>query len=378
MPKAATIFILNERDIEHPLAGGAEVHLMENFSRIAARGYRVVLICANFPGGLAREVIRGIEINRIGNRYTFYFRGPLLFLRLARAVEEGVLVEDLNKLPFFGALYSPFPVMGIVHHLFGWTAFKQVSPPVALATVVAEKTMPPFYRRIPLIAVSPSTRDDLIARGFDPTLIRVIPNGLDHTLYTPGPDDPPGPTVLSLGRVEPYKRLDLLLSAMAIVRQRLPQARLVVTGSGTALDSLKRQANVLGLDSCVEFKGFVSEGEKVRIYRSARVLANPSEKEGWGLTVLEANACGTPAVASDVPGLRDAVKSGKTGILVPHADVPALAEALLRVLADDAEWRRLRQGALDWAGQFSWENVSAELTRAIEEIGFRRRKRRAA
>src|SRR6185295_6341267 len=113
-----------------------------------------------------------------------------------------------------------------------------------------------------------------------------------------------------------------------------------------AVAGLERQIARLGLGHAVELRGFVSEEEKIALYRGARVFVNPSEKEGWGLTILEANACGVPSVASEVPGLRDAVRHDETGLLVPYGDVAACAEAILRLLTDEGTWRRLRAGGL--------------------------------
>ncbi|MEO6027491.1 MAG: glycosyltransferase family 4 protein, partial [Candidatus Binatia bacterium] len=339
------LLVLNERDIDNPLAGGAEVHFIEIFSRLAARGFRVTLICAGFPGADERTTQRGVEIVRVGNRYTFYVRGPALYRRLERAITgPALLIEDLNKLPFCGPLYARLPILAIVHHLFGTTAFRQANLPVATVTYLSELGIPAMYRRVPMVAVSPSTRDDLIARGIARDRITMIPNGLDHARYSPA-GTPPARMILSLGRVEPYKRVDIAISAMAKVVKAVPDARFLIVGRGEALAGLELQVARLGLTGVVQFRGFVSEEEKVDLYRGARVFVNPSEKEGWGLTILEANACGVPSVASDVPGLRDSVRHEETGILVRHGDVDACAAALQRVLTDDATWSRLRTGA---------------------------------
>ncbi len=362
------IFILNERDLENPRAGGVEVNLVEIFSRLVERGFRVTLVCAGFRGAAPRASQRGIEVLRAGNRYTFYARGPLLFRRLARASRgPAVLVEHLAKLPFYGPLYSPFPVLAIVHHLFGATAFRQVNPAVAAITYASELLIPAIYRRVPMAAVSPSTRDDLIARGVAADHIRLVPNGVDRAQYNPG-DREPGPVILSLGRVEPYKRIDVVVSALPRIRAVVPDARLVIVGRGSATAALERQVAALGLADAVTFRGFVEEDEKVALYRGARVFVNPSEKEGWGLTVLEANACGVPAVASDVPGLRDAVRRDETGLLVPYGDVGAFAEAIARILRDHDTWRRFRAGALAWAAEFDWDAVTDAIETMIEGL----------
>ncbi|MBI3767343.1 MAG: glycosyltransferase family 4 protein [Deltaproteobacteria bacterium] len=364
------LFILNERDLANPRAGGVEVHLFEIFSRLAARGFPVTLICAGYAGAVARETVRGLDVRHVGNRYTFYVRGPALYRRLARAhVGAGVLIEDLSKLPFFAALYSPLPILAIVHHLFGTTAFQQVSVPVAAVTYLSELAIPRVYRSVPMIAVSPSTRDDLIVRGVRASNISVITNGLDHTRYRPAPTRPgPGPVILSLGRVERYKRIDVVIDAMPRILAAVPAARFVVVGRGDALPDLQRRARALGVADAVEFRGFVDEDEKVALYQSARVFVNPSEKEGWGLTVMEANACGVPVVASDAPGLRDSVHHESTGLLVPYGDVAAWTDAILRVLQDDAAWSRWRSGALAWAAEFSWDAIADQTEAMIARV----------
>jgi glycosyltransferase involved in cell wall biosynthesis len=362
------LFILNERDLENPLAGGAEVHQFEVFGRLAARGFPVTLVCAGYSGATRVGTMRGVRIVRVGNRYTFYARGPRYFQRVVREVKgRALLVENLNKLPFYGPLYSPVPVLAIVHHLFGTTAFRQVNLPVAFVTWASELGIPRVYRDVPMIAVSPSTRDDLIARGVAPGNIAMIPNGLDHAHYVPS-TVAPGPVILSLGRVEPYKRIDVVVDAMPSILAAMPAARLVIVGRGDALPALERQVARLRIGHAVEFRGFVDEHEKVALYQSARVFANPSEKEGWGLTVLEAAACGVPAVASDSPGLRDSVRHGETGILVPHGDVEQFGNAVVKLLVEDDHWTRLRAGALAWAARFSWDAVTDEVEAVVERL----------
>jgi glycosyltransferase involved in cell wall biosynthesis len=257
-------------------------------------------------------------------------------------------------------------MVSVTHHLFGRTAFWQVPFPVAAMVVASERLIPLLYRRGPVVAVSPSTRDDLIRRGVPAGHIVVIPNGLDHSRYVPGARPVTAPNLLVLGRIEPYKRVDLVLRAMRQLIPRVPGIRLVVVGSGQGLNALRRLASDLDLTEHITFTGFVDEATKVRYIQQAAVAVNTSEKEGWGLTILEANACGVPAVASDVPGLRDAVVPGETGLLVPHGDVDRLVEALTRLLTSDTERQRLANGARSWSLQFSWDRSTRDLLELIE------------
>jgi glycosyltransferase involved in cell wall biosynthesis len=370
---ARKLLILNERDLRHPWAGGAEMHIAETGARLARRGYAPTLLCTRFPGAAAEEMQDGVRVRRFGNRLTYYLQLPVV-VRRELQTPGTVIIEHLNKVPFCTPLYTRAPLLLVSHHLFGRTAFRQAALPIASVVYAAEKLIPVMYRRHQFVAVSPSTCDDLVSRGVPAAAITVIPNGVDHTRYHDRgavPDAPP--TLLVLGRVEFYKRLDLVLQALQQVRPVLPEIRLFVVGDGAARAQLARQARELGVAEHVTFTGFVSEEEKLTYIRRAHAVVNTSEKEGWGLTVLEANACGVPAIASDVPGLRDAVRDGETGVLVPYGNVAELSTAIVRVLQDDTYRRRLSAGARAWAQRFTWDAVVDDLAAVIESTADGRR-----
>ena len=303
------ILVMNERDLRHPQAGGAEVHCFEVFRRLVAGGDEVTLLSVSFPGAAAEEWVAGIRVRRLGPRPIYYLRVPAVYRRLRHEAQPDVVVEDLNKFPFFARFWVRDPLVVFAHHFFGRTAFRQTAFPMAAALVLAEWLVPRAYRGLPMVAVSPSTRDELVRGGIRAADVRVIPNGLDHEHYRPGTGPRAArPTLLALGRIEPYKRTELLVDAVA----RLPGVRLIVAGDGTGLAAVRTRIAACGVGDRVEVRGVVSEDEKVRLLQTAHVIASASEKEGWGLTVLEAAACGTPAVVTDVPGLRDAVRDGET------------------------------------------------------------------
>jgi glycosyltransferase involved in cell wall biosynthesis len=242
-----------------------------------------------------------------------------------------------------------------------------VPVPVALAVVGAEALIPFVYRGVPFIAISESSAVDLVRRGLPADAIRVVLSGVDHEHYRPDRAMRSAEPIIGfVGRVEWYKRLDVLLRAVVRVRAEGIPARLVIAGAGEALARVRALAAELGLAAHVTVPGFIDEAEKVRLLQQAHVLVQPSEKEGWGLTVIEANACGTPVVAADVPGLRDSVRDGETGLLVPPRDEAALAAALVRVLGDPALRERLAAGALAWAARFRWEDAAAEVGAALD------------
>lgn len=355
------VLVLNERDLLHPRAGGAEVHCFEICRRLVARGDRVTLFATRFAGAAPEETVDGVQVVRFGNPFTYYALVAGAYARLRRRDPIDVVVEDLNKFPYFACLWVREPVVVFVHHLWGATAFRQVAAPIALAVVLAEWLVKRLYRRIPVIAVSPSTQAELLAAGLDPRDVHLVPNGVDHERYRPNGRPPPQPPlVLSVGRVEPYKHVERVAEAVA----GLPGVRLVVVGRGTGLDALARRVRELGAGERIELRGFVPEDEKIRLLGDAAVHAIASDKEGWGITVIEAAACGTPTVATAVPGLRDAVRDGETGLLVPPGDVGAMRAAIARVCHDPDLRGRLSAAGREWASRFSWD-AAAEVIGGI-------------
>ena len=366
---AHRILILNERDLANPLTGGAEVHTFKVFGELVRRGHEVTQLAASFPGCTREDLIEGIRIRRLANRYAYYGAAPLAARREFRRGHYDVVVDVLAKLPFMSPWFTQVPCLAVVHHLFGGTAFRHVPLPVATGTWLSERLIPPAYRDTPAVAVSPSTRDDLIERGLEPKRIRVIPNGVDHELYRPS--DAPleeSPLIVWLGRIEPYKNLDGLLEAMPEIRRRVPSVRLAVVGSGSGLEAARGMSRKLGLEDCVEFTGFVDSERKVDFLCRAHVMVNTSEKEGWGLTVIEGNACGTPTVASNVPGLRDSVVDGETGFLVPHKDRSALVNSVTRILNDSTLRETMSRRCLAWASRFDWGQVATDFETVLDAV----------
>jgi glycosyltransferase involved in cell wall biosynthesis len=361
------ILLTNWRDRTNPQAGGAEVHLHEIFGRLAARGHEVHLLTSGYAGGAAEATLDGMAVHRVAGEYGFAAAGVRAFARLARALRPDVVVEDVNKLPLNLPLLWRGPMVLLVPHLFGTTAFREVAWPVALVVWAAERPMPWAYRRAAVHAISASTRDDLVERGFAPGAIRVIYPGVDAAFYAPDPGVPrsPRPRFLYVGRLRRYKAVETAIAALAVLRaSACPDAELWIAGDGLDRARLERVAAATGAG--VTFLGHVSEQRKLELYRQAWAVVFPSPKEGWGITNLEAAGCGTPAVASDSPGLRESVRHGETGLLVPHGDVQAMAAALGGLARDAALRERLGRGARGFAKSLSWERAAAETETHLE------------
>jgi glycosyltransferase involved in cell wall biosynthesis len=356
------LLLLNWQDRRNAQAGGAEEHLHEIFGRLAARGHEVTLLASGWAGAPQRERVDGMEVHRVGSRYSFSAVAPRYYRR--RLVQErfDLVVEALNKVPLFSPLWSGRPGVLLVHHLFGITAFREASVPIASMTWLLERPLAPVYRGLPAEAISRSTAHDLVQRGLRPEDIRVIHPGVDLDFFTPAPgaERRPEPTFLYLGRLKRYKAIDAVVLALRRLLDDGVPARLVIAGRGEWEEALRRLVGRLRLEERVDFAGFVSEEEKRALFRQVWANVFPSPKEGWGITNLEAAACGTPTIASDSPGLRESVRDGVSGLLVPHADVSALAGVMRRLATDRDVVEALGRGALDFASSFTWSRAADE------------------
>lgn len=363
------LLLFNWQDRTHPQAGGAEVHLHEIFGRIAGQGHRVTLYCCAHDGAPARETIDGIDVIRAGGRSTFNYTVRSWWKNHGRAMKPDIVIDDINKIPFFTPRFVDRPLLGIIHHLFGSTIYREAGLLSGSYVRWFERRIPSVYRSTPLCVVSESTRRELVDLGLPPGNIRIVHNAINHDAFpmrVVAKEE--HPTITYFGRLKKYKSVDHLLQAFVDVRQRLPDARLRILGTGDERPALETLARTLGIAESVTFHGYVSEADKTRLLSSSHVVVNTSIKEGWGITNIEANACGTPVVSADVPGLRDSVRDGSSGVLYPYGAIKSLAGILTRILIDDVERRRLSEGAVAWASTFTWARSAREMLDCCQHV----------
>lgn len=367
MSAARRLLAVNFRDPAHPEAGGAELHLELILREAVARGIEVTWLASGFDGAAPEATHHGIRVARRGAWWNFNLLLPGILRREFTNPAPDLVVEDINKVPCFTPWWTAAESAVIVPHLFGATALQEAGVVVGCYVVALESLIPLAYRGRRFLVISESTRDDLVRRGIPSERISVVHCGLDHEVYRP---DPAGqkserPTIVFVGRLRRYKGVDWVMRALPEVLARVPEARLLVLGDGPFAPALRRAAERLGVAGAVDFRGFVAQPEKVAALRAAWVLVQPSPKEGWGLTVIEAGACGTAVVAANSPGLRDSVRDGETGLLVPYGDRARLAAALIRVLEDGALRERLATAGTRWAGRFRWSECAARSLDAL-------------
>jgi len=361
---------LNWRDMRNPEAGGAEVHLHEILTRMVARGHRATLFASKFPGGTDFDAYDGLDVVRAGSWWDANFALPRAVRAFLSKERADLVIEDINKIPFFMPWYTTLPVMPVIPHLFGSTVFRETNPVFGSYVWLFERLIPRVFRDCSFCVISPSTKSDLVARGIEADRVDVVLCGLDHQRYRllPGLNRYAEPTIVHFGRVRKYKAIDHVIRAYAKVRERLPSARLVIVGDGPELGALRNLAARIAPQ--VEFTGRVTTEALVELLNRAHLFINASPKEGWGLTVIEAHACGVPVVGSNRPGLRDSILHEKTGFLVEYGDVDAMAERALQLLTDAAMWQRMSEAALAWARSLTWERTADEMERLFQrEVG---------
>ncbi|UCD63345.1 MAG: glycosyltransferase family 4 protein [Candidatus Zixiibacteriota bacterium] len=364
------ILALNWNDLQNPYGGGAEVHLEELLQRLVTYGHRVTLFCSGFDGCRQEETFKGVRIIRRGNRYNFNLIAPFHLRRIVRENHFDILVEDVNKIPFYTPLYLDIKTLVVVPHLLATTVFHEINFVLGTYIFLAERPLVSVYKGLPFNVISESTGEDMIKRGIPKEDISVIHCGIDRELYSHDPNVAKyeRPTILYLGRIKKYKCIHHLVRAYRIVKEKLPEASLMVVGVGDYLPAIKKLARELKLEEEIEFPGFVPTEDKILRMRRAHVAVLPSLKEGWGLTNIEANSVGTAVVAANSPGLRDSVCDGETGLLYEQGDIEMMADKLLAILTDEALRKRLEAGGLKWAETFNWDRAAVEFEKLLLDV----------
>lgn len=369
------ILLIEYRDMKHPLAGGAEIVLYEVFRRIVAMGHQVDYLCNSFDGGAAEEIQAGIRIFRRGRQSYFNYLVPWVYKTELRANRYDLIIEGIDKIPFYLPLFEKnTPIMAIVPHLFGSTVFQEVSLLPATYVYLLERGVAHAYRHCMFSLLSKSTQVDLVARGIPIDQTRVIHPGFSHEDYPAPTVKPPRvrPTFIYVGRIKKYKGIQQGIQAVAKLKAQHPDVLFQIVGAGDYLEPLRKLTKELGVEHNVEFTGKISHERKIQLMQQADVLIYPSPKEGWGLSVLEANSCGTVVVASNSPGLNEAVQDGKTGFLIPHGDVDAMVSRLNQLFGDPALYAQMRTQGLEWVKTFTWDKAAHETLELMEETVRRR------
>ena len=368
LPGSLRILIFNWRDTKHVWAGGAEVYIHELSRRWVAQGHSVTVFCGNDGKCSRKETIDGVQIIRRGGFYTVYFWAVIYYLLRLRGRFD-IIIDSENGIPFFTPLFVDRPKVLLIHHIHQDNIIFQGRLPLPIAQFamfLESRLMPLVYHNQKIITVSESSKKDIASIGFSrPEDITIINPGITPEQYVRRAPKTKYPSFVYLGRIRPYKNIDVAIRAFVHVVRGYPNAKLNIVGEGEGIKELRRLIEDLNLAQNVFFLGRISESHKVQLLGQSWAMLQPSSFEGWGITVIEANACGTPAIASDVIGLRDSVRHDQTGILVPPLDPDPLANAIKLLISNPARLRMLSQNSLAWSTNFNWKDQSQKFLEVV-------------
>ena len=379
------IHVFGWRDLDDDEAGGSEVHADSIESIWARAGLQVTHRTSFSSGRPPIDVRNGYRVSRRGNRYLVFPRAAVAELT-GRLGPTDAVIEIWNGVPFLSPWWWHGPTAVWLHHVHGPMWQQSLPGPVApLGNLLEERLAPPWYRRVPVVTLSQSSKDELVDElGFDRGHVTVIPPGIDPSFSPLDPADPgvgrsPTPLAVAVGRLTPVKDFCRLVRVMAGVRDRVPDLELVIVGERYERAAIEAQVAAVGGQDWVRLPGRISDEELLSLYRRAWLAVSASTREGWGMTLTEAAACGTPAVATDIAGHADAIDDGRSGLLGRSDD--ELVEMATRVLTDPTTRSALRAGALERAGELTWEacalanfRVLADDAVALAAVGGRRRR----
>ncbi|MHC1625285.1 MAG: glycosyltransferase family 4 protein [Methermicoccaceae archaeon] len=362
------ILIMNWRGPGDSLAGGSETYLFEIVRRLSDR-YNFTMLCRNpnikektKEGGSYKED-HNMRVVRVGGQYTLYPLAAITYLlRLRKHVD--LVIDNINGIPFFTPLYVRKPKIAIIHHLVKEVFFIELPYPLALLGAWIERRIPLLYRKVPMGVVSESTKEDLLEWGVPEDRLYLLGEGISPPVLKDIPREQ-NPTLLYVGRLKNYKRVNYLVEAAVLIKEKFPDITVWIAGGGDAETEVRKRIQELDAEGYVHLLGFVNEETKRELMQRAWIFVMPSLKEGFGLTVAEAEAYGCCAVGFDVPGIRDSIRDGYSGVLVKEQNPQALANAIMELFEKD-KWKELGEQAREWASQFTWDAVAERMVKLIE------------
>lgn len=353
------ILVLNWRDIKNPKSGGAEVLTHEMAKCWVRAGHNVTLFTSSFRGSLPEENMNGVTIIRRGQWWNVQAWAFFYYVFSLHRFTD-VIIDEVHWVPFFSVLYARKKVVLLVCEVANRLFFCLLPYPVAVFGRTIEKVYLFLYRKIPVMAISPSTKNDLISEGIDKKNITVLPMGITVPKMTKRLPKEITFTVLFVGRIHPLKGVIDAIEALNIIHSKIPQAKLWIVGTGDAsyIKTLQERIDQLKLTEQVYFYGFLSEEDKFNLYQRAHILLVPSVHEGWGLIVSEAASQGTPSIAYNTGGLRDVVADYETGILTKLNNSQALAQETLELYKNKKEYYRFQQAGIKKFHEMSWDKTA--------------------
>jgi glycosyltransferase involved in cell wall biosynthesis len=368
------ILILSWRGPGHPNAGGAEKSTHEHAKAWVSAGYSVTLFTSFYPGAKTEEAIDGVSIIRRGRDVFGVQLAAFSWYVFGSHPKFDLVVDQFHGIPFFTPLYVRTKKLAFIHEVAKevWWLNPWPKPfnliPGTIGSLLEPLVFKLLYTNIPFMTVSDSTKKDLVEMGIPERNITVVHNGVN--IVEVKADKEEKKTALFLGALTKDKGIEDAIKVFSLINQSRPDWQFWVTGKGDRpyTEKLKLVCRDLEIENKVKFWGFVPEKKKFELLARAHVLINPSVREGWGLVNIEANSVGTPVIAYNVPGCRDSVVNGKTGLLSQKGDIRELAKNCLELESNERMCEEFRKNAIEISRNFNWKKSAQESLRLIGKI----------
>lgn len=366
------ITVFADHDLKHSLAGGANVNLEENLRRLSSK-FKIRLLSTWEQGLPQKETVQGVEILRFkGNMAALRWSIPRFYKENLESETDLVWDEVDFSVPWLTPLFTKKPILMHCLHFQKSNFFYELPKWKAALAYAVEPLLYKLYRKHAALAISQSTKDSLLEIGFNESRVRIVSPGLSSNVFQPEAElkrkKSQTPLIACLSRLRAWKGVHFSIQAMKAVTAQIPDAKLVIIGAGPYEPELLRLTEKLGLNEQVQFLGRLSEEEKLEWLRKSWALLKTSNREGWGIDVLEANACGTPAVGWKVPGTQDSVQDQETGFLVPQGDLARLTQKICVLLTDGTLREKMSSAAQDFSRRFTWDESAKQIESLVKEM----------
>ena len=364
------ILFLTWKDIKHPFAWWAEQVMFEYAKWLVERWHKVTWFWYAFKGGLDEEFVDGIQIIRKFSVYTGYLLFPRWY-RKTFAWKYDIIIDEAGWLPFLSPLFEKTtPIFLFIHHVLDTERWHSFCFPFSPVFRYLYRKIVKQYKNIPTITVSSSTKEELVRDfGFAAQKIQVIESACDLQPIEAIDWDHKASTVTFLGRLMPIKRTEDAIKAFSLLVKKMPQYTLQIIGNGQDkhyVSWLHKLVHQLGLEKSVQFLWYISRNDLKNYLVPSTLLLVPSQKEWFGLVVLEANAYGLPAIWYNVPWLKESIKDGTNWYLIPDGNRQAMGEKMIEILDTTPWYKGLAQSTLSYIKTLdSWEQKVALFEKII-------------
>ena len=331
----------------HPKAGGAERTIYEISKRLVALGNEVTIYSPKWIGSKEKDVLDGVKIIRKGNNLSTHVILPFFLLKN----KFDVVINDLaHGIPWISSVFLEKKNVVFFRHLHARSLPGQVNIILAKIITALEKMYPFIYRNSTIVTESSTSETDLIYLGFKIENIQRIPPGIDLDLFHPG-EKTKNVQLLYFGGLRKYKRPEYVIKVYEELCDEIKELKVIVIGDGPLLTKMKEY--VKNRKYNIDFLGKIEYNELSKRIRESWINLHFSVTEGWGLSIMESSASGTPSVSFEVPGVVDIIKNDYNGFLVN--DISEFKEKILYII-DKEDF--FINNSRKFAEGFTWDNTS--------------------